>query len=237
MKNCWRIAGSILIVLACWVTNTQAETRYISDQLVVSLREQPQKGAQSIIFLKTDVSVEVLEEAGAFFKVKTKAGEIGYIKQNYLTATTPKTVVIKQLQKERDRLANKVDNMQQQVAKTTSQSDKTQQELATQLTEARKQFDALEKELGESQSTLTRTRQDYQALQEDAKNIVAITKERDQLRQTNQALTDTTAKLDEEVGALTKTGVIKWFLAGAGVLLLGWIIGKMSGGGRRRNLY
>ena len=78
-----------------------AETRYISDQLVVSLREQPQKGAQSITYLKTDMAVEVLEEDGEYIKVQTEAGEVGYIKQNYLTTKTPRSAIIKQLQQER----------------------------------------------------------------------------------------------------------------------------------------
>ena len=82
MKNCWRFAIPTLIVLTCLAATVEAETRYISDQLVVSLREQPQKGAQLITYLKTGMAVEILEEDGEYIKVQTEAGEIGYIKQN-----------------------------------------------------------------------------------------------------------------------------------------------------------
>ena len=236
MKNCWRLAGFVLIVLACWTATAWAETRYVSDQLVVSLREQPQNGSQPIIYLRTDMSVEVLEELGEYIKARTKAGEVGYIQQKYLTTETPKIVIIKRLQKERDQLANKTGKMQKQVAVATSQSDQSQQELNAQLAEAQTKATELQDGLTKSQTELKQTRQDYQVLQNDAKEVIAITKERDQLRKINNELSATIATLDEEVGELTKTGVIKWFLAGAGVLFLGWIIGKVSGNRRRRML-
>lgn len=234
MKNCWRFAISTLIVLICLVTTVEAETRYISDQLVVSLREQPQKGAQSITYLKTDTAVEILEEDGEYIKVQTKAGEIGYIKQNYLTTKTPSSVIIKQLQRERDRLAAKAGEMQQQVTAATSKSSQSQQELATQLKASKAQVSELQKGLQETQTVLTQTTQAYQTLQKNAKEVVEITKERDQLRKANQELIAAVTELEDEVEGLAMTGIIKWFLAGAGVLFFGWIIGKSSGGRRSR---
>ena len=69
---------------------------------------------------------------------------------------------------------------------------------------------------------------------EDAAQAISqITAERDQLRTTNQELSTKNIALDEELGSLTRTAVIKWFLAGAGVLFLGWLIGKSSGKRRR----
>lgn len=233
MKNWWRLAGPVLVMLTCWVSTVWAETLYISDQLVVSLREQPQNGSASITYLKTDTGVEVLEEAGEFIKARTKEGKVGYILKKYLTSSTPKTTIINNLQKERDRLAAKAGELKQQVDTTTSQIDKSQKELSEQLAEARKEASALKDELTKSQAELKQISQAYEELQHDAGEVIAITEERDQLRKSNQELSATIATLDEEVVELTKTGVIKWFLAGAGVLFFGWIIGKASGNRRR----
>ncbi len=235
MKNCWHLAISTLFVMACWTTIAGAETRYISDQLVVSLRDQPQRGTQAITHLKTDMAVEILEEAGDYIKVQTKAGEIGYIKQNYLTPKTPKTKVIEQLKRDRDRLASKVDTLQQQVDSATSKSKESQQGLATQLTESQKLVSVLQKQLKNSQETLAQIDHDYQTLQKNAKGVIAITRERDQLRKTNLELTTAVANLEEEIDSLVMFAVLKWFFAGAGVLLLGWIIGKSSS--RRRSRF
>ncbi len=196
MKTSWLLTSSILIILLCGTSTSWAETRYVSDQLVVSLREQPQKSSSPIIYLRTDMAVEILEEAGEYIKVRSKKGETGYILQKYLTTAKPKSIIINKLQKERDQLAGKIAEIRQQSASTTSQSSKSQQELALQLIDLRKNNTAL---------------QDKWIQELSAKNIV----------------------LDEEMGSLTRTGVIKWFLAGAGVLFFGWIIGKASGNRRR----
>ena len=233
MKTSWQITISTLIILLCATSTSWAETRYVSDQLVVSLREQPQKNSSPIIYLKTDMAVEFLEEAGEYIKVRSKKGETGYILQKYLTTAKPKSIIINKLQKERDQLAGKIAEIRQQAASTTSQSSKSQQELALQLIDLRENNTALQDKWVQSQAELKQTRQDYQALQNDATEVIAITAERDQLRKTNQELSTKNIALDKEMGSLTRTAVIKWFLAGAGVLFLGWIIGKVSGNRRR----
>ncbi len=233
MKTSWLLASSILAILLCAISTSWAETRYVSDQLVVSLREKPQKNSSPIIYLNTDMAVEVLEEAGEYFKVRSKKGETGYILQKYLTTSTPKSTIINKLQKERDQLAGKIKEIRQQAASTTSQSSKSQQELALQLIDSRENNTALQDKWRVSQAELKQVRQDYQALQNNAKEVIAITAERDQLRKTNQELSAKNIALDEELGSLTRTAVIKWFLAGAGVLFFGWLIGKASGKRRR----
>lgn len=236
MKDFVRLTGLSLITLVCGVTSAWAETRYISDQLIVSLREQPRQGAESITYLRSDTAVDVLEESAEYIKVQTAAGDVGYIKQNYLTKEIPKSVIIKRLQKERDRLVTQANEAKQQAATITSQSDMSQRELTTQLSEIGKENRLLQDKLASSQAELKKISQSYRALQENARNVVSITRERDQLRQTNQELTAAITTLDDEVSSLTRTGVIKWFLAGGGVLFSGWIIGKLSGG-RRRHRY
>jgi SH3 domain protein len=108
--------------------------------------------------------------------------------------------------------------------------------LTEQLAESNRQLGALQQDLEECQTALIRTRQEFQALQSDASEVVAIAKERDQLRKTNQELATAVTELEEKVKDLTISGLIKWFLAGAGVLLLGWIFGRFAGGRRRSRL-
>lgn len=236
MQSSWRLTSSILIILLCAISTSWAETRYVSDQLVVSLREQPQNNSATVVYLKTDAAVEVLEVVGEFIKARTKEGEIGYLPQKYLTSTTPKTITIDKLRQERDRLAAKVKEIQEQAASTTSQSSRSQQELAAQVSDLNQEISVLKEKLIQSQAELKKTIQDYTALQNDAKEVIAITAERDQLLKTNQQLSAEKVALDQEVASLTRTGVIKWFLAGAGVLLFGWIIGKASRS-RRRSMF
>jgi len=210
-----------LLVSACW-----AETRYISDQLVVSLRERPQNNAESIQYLRTDTAVDVIEDLGDFVKVKTEGGETGFIKTHYLTTETPKITVIQKLQQERDRLAAKVSETKDRLSSVNTESNQAQQEMEN-----------LKKSLQANQAELQKTNADFRALQKDAQNVIEITKERDQLLTSNQELSVKITKLEKDVSTLTRTGVIKWFLAGGGVLFLGWIVGRASAGRRRRSPY
>jgi SH3 domain protein len=45
---------------------------------------------------------------------------------------------------------------------------------------------------------------------------------------TNEKLSSKVQLLNAENSELKRTGMIKWFLAGGGVLLFGWIIGRIS---------
>ena len=71
MQLFYRLFGTTLTLWALVTTAAWAETRYISDQLVVSLRTSPQNG-EIIKYLRTDNAVEVIEEVGDFIKVQTK---------------------------------------------------------------------------------------------------------------------------------------------------------------------
>ena len=69
MKTCWRLAFLALILTTCWAATAWAETRYITDQLVVSLRESPQNSSASSTYLKTDTPVIVIDALNDFVKV------------------------------------------------------------------------------------------------------------------------------------------------------------------------
>lgn len=63
------------------------------------------------------------------------------------------------------------------------------------------------------------------SLSEQSKNIQKIVKENEMLQKENSTLSRELERLKENNKKFLKIDMIKWFLAGAGVLLLGWIIG------------
>ena len=105
------------------------------------------------------------------------------------------------------------------------------------LKEARQLADSLQKGLEESKSRFQKASNDFDTLKENAKNVVEISAERDQLRASNEDLSSKLSHIEEEKFALQKSKSIRWFLAGAGVLFVGWIMGKSSGSRRRSSLY
>ena len=73
----------------------------------------------------------------------------------------------------------------------------------------------------------------YETLRQEAGNVVKLQQERDQLALANQQLTTelTTLRSERDAG----TGMIQWFLAGGGVQLWGWLIGRLPGKKSKRS--
>ena len=237
MLSYQRITMVVFVSLLCNVTAAWAETRYISDQLVVSLREQPQDGSETIVYLKTDTPVEVLEVGEQYIQVKTKNGEIGYIQKSYLTEKTPKATIISRLTRENEGLKERVQELEKQYREAFSKGDEAQKKVLSELEDARLQIAELDKALLKSETELAERTQAYEALKKNSENIVDITAERDRLRLSQEELTTTVTSLDEERKELLKKETIQWFLTGAGVLFLGWVIGKFSRSRRKSSLY
>ena len=237
MLSYQRITMFIFVSLLFNVTAAWAETRYISDQLVVSLREQPLDGSETIVYLKTDTPVEVLEVGEQYIQVKTKNGEIGYIQKSYLTEKTPKATVNSRLTRENEGLKERIQELEKQYREAFSKGDEAQKKILSELEDARLQIAELDKALLKSETELAERTQAYEALKKNSENIIDITAERDRLRLSHEELTTAVTSLDEERKELLKKETIQWFLTGAGVLFLGWVIGKFSRSRRKSSLY
>jgi len=189
-----------------FVSPALAETRYISDLLVVTIRTEPNNNAQVLATVLTGAPLEVLEEFKNYLHVRTEKGVEGYVRSQYVTKEQPKAEQIKRLTTANIQLQQQVD------------------ELSTTLTASMSKTENLSS-VGKE---LERIKGEYQALQKASAGVLQITRERDQLQQENSDLAGRMQKLKEENNLYLRTGVIKWFLAGAGVLCFGWLLGKVS---------
>lgn len=99
---------ALLIPLWVPVGSAHADRRYVSDSLIVTLREAPTKGSMAIRKLRTDTPVEVLEESGRYLRVRTEEGEEGWVGKQYMSSEVPKPIIIEGLRKEIDRLKARI---------------------------------------------------------------------------------------------------------------------------------
>ncbi|OQY20461.1 MAG: hypothetical protein B6I36_00810 [Desulfobacteraceae bacterium 4572_35.1] len=182
------------------------DTRYVSDQLVITLREGMGNQFRVIRTLKTDTSMEVLSAQGQYLYVKLSDGTQGYVLKQYVSRATPKSFTIKRLQ-------NELAQLQPQL--------KGQNELQQQLVEAKKTV-AMTEQLLES------TKVELKDLQVKAENVMLIDEERQRLKEELGAANGELTQLRNDNAAMLKTAMIKWFVAGGGVLFLGWVAGKFS---------
>ena len=98
----------LLTLLSVHVGTARADRRYVSDRLIITLREAPDSDSRVLRTLMTGAPVEVLEESGRYLRVRTEAGEEGWVAEQYITPETPKPIIIAQLKDEINRLREEI---------------------------------------------------------------------------------------------------------------------------------
>lgn len=223
-----RLVAAFLAAAALLPAGATADTRYIADVLLVNLRDRPDPAASTLRLLRTGEALEVLEAEPGFLQVRTEQGEEGWVAEQYATAELPKALVVVKLQEEVSRLRAQIRELEGardqvavelEAARRTHSSSST--ELQAELSATRGASESAARELQD-------VRQKYQSLVEASKHVTEVTEERDRLRAEHQKLSAAVASLDAEKGSLTRAWAIRWFLAGAGVLLVGWVLGAIT---------
>ena len=237
MRSSQKLIACLFIFL-CIPTIAAAETMYVSDQLLITLRRGKSTEHKILKTLKTGAPLEILErvEGDEYVKVRLQSGEEGYVLSQYLTSDTPKPILISRLKK-------KVQEIQKQLAQgeakraEASQGLKAVQEKKTQ-NEAglNGKINELNRALAKAKEELRIATEKYTTLVENSGMLVEITDERDRLKKENVKLGAEVRSLTEENNDLNSNQSVRWFLAGAAVLLFGWMIGKISRK-KQRGLY
>ncbi len=266
----------LLLILPCTIPFTSslfAETGYVSDMLILTVREGPARSFNIISTLRSNAAVKILEKKGSYFKVKMESGDQGWVESRYISPELPKTIIIDRLKPEIEQLKQLNASLEQKNAPLKKQNadikkqnvdlEKQNTDLVnknTELTsklqtiessniiqreeEYQKKIKSLEADLNLGIDTinqielkLKQSGEQYQQLVSNSENIVQITKENEKLRQENQILSEEKSFIDIFLAGgddVLKTAMIKWFLAGAGVLIAGWLIGRGFAGGSKR---
>jgi SH3 domain protein len=196
----------IALTIAIISFNTIAATNYITGVQKVTFRTGPGTDNKIIRMLGTDSKVETMEVGDTWTKVKDSTGEIGYVLSRFLVKNTPYKFRYEWLKAKHEKLENKASG-------TKTKNNELKEELAS-----------LRGELQTAKGELTSTTQSYSDLKEGSSDFINLKKKYDSAV-TN--LASQTAKV-KDLESKISIYYIKWFLAGGGVLFLGWLIGLFS---------
>ncbi len=232
MAPCWMLA-LLLTALLVGPPPVAAETRYVSDQLIIALRSGPETGAQALTTLKSDTPLDILEDLGKFLKVRIPDGREGYVLSQYVTSDQPKTLRLAGLERERDELQKKIAKLENSQKLTTSERAAELQEEVGRKAELQRQADQLTQDLAEARKDLQDVTGRYEALRKAAEDVANIVQERERLKEQNDRLAAEVESLQGANESMLRTAMIRWFLAGGGVFLVGWLAGKLSRQKRR----
>ncbi|MDX2494006.1 MAG: TIGR04211 family SH3 domain-containing protein [Desulfuromusa sp.] len=212
---------SLLFLLA--VSSAYAETRYIADQLIVTVRSGKGNQYKILETIPTSTPVTVLEDDKNYVKVVTPKGTEGYIQAHYVSKDLPRSTQIKQLKKE-------IASFQQQLTDQQQNFQGSQEQASTQ----KNQISQLSAQLNQSRQELKISTDEYNTLRSKSDNVLNLSTENEQLIEENSVLNSELLVLREENQKFHRSNMIQWFLAGGGVFLGGWLIGKISRKKQRR---
>ena len=194
-----------------------AATLYVSDTTVeANLRTGTQQQNRIIALLRPGTQLEVLREEDGWAEVTLADGRTGWILRRYLSERPPWRVTAEKLATENEQLRAQVGTIKG-----------GNQDLLQKKKELQKQVDVQQKEL-------EKVRRNYEELKNSSTNYLNLKMAYENLqkgaRQSNVKLD----QLEKAYGKLKTSTGIRWFLSGAGVLLLGWIMGSGVARLRRR---
>jgi SH3 domain protein len=223
------IISTLALLFICFsVQPTPAETRYVGDQLVITLRAGKSSQHKIIKTLKTGTPLEVLDEGETYLKVRTEDGTVGYVLRQYVSADLPMAQRVAELKKQNNLLQQKINDLQTAKNNLETEFKTYQKDYQQKFSSTTAKASDLENNLEQALSNERLMSEKYNTLLAQSENVVEITAERDRLALQNSKLQAEVKDLTEKNDALGNNRMIKWFLAGGGVLFFGWIIGKSS---------
>jgi SH3 domain protein len=192
-----------------------AAKMYVIDELVVTVREQKSLSAPTIARLRSLQSVDVIESDEQWAKVRLEDGTQGWIQKKYLTKEPPIGLRLNEIESENQRLTALFEDLKAENALLKKQN-----------------MEAAEK-LQREQQALAQTKKEYDELNQEASDYLALKEEYEEMRGELETYKAETERLSRTADEALNRRRLKWFLAGAGVLIAGWLIGLASGRRKR----
>jgi SH3 domain protein len=226
-----------VIIFTANIQSLFAETRYVSDQLIISVRNGPNQDDNVLGYIRTGTVVDVLEERERYLRIKTEDGLDGWVQAQYIISEKPDGRIIEDLRNEINELNKKIEFLKNEEG---TLSDKL---LAKkQINEAK--IKELEKELNISQKNTAKLNNDLIELDKKYKKLLSNTENTDELirkleksKKLDSTLKNEISNIKKEIQTPRKSGIIKPFLAGAGVFFVGFILGAITKRKKRSKFY
>ena len=113
---------TIVSLLCCWLLcismSAHSETRYVTDELNLSLYELINSKGKLLKRLKSGTELELLSEEGFFAEVRTKDGTVGWTKAGFLIKSKPARALVIELTAENNELKESLRVKGQQLSET-----------------------------------------------------------------------------------------------------------------------
>jgi len=212
----WSVIVGIL--LAFLSTTVNAEKMYVSEIIEVTLRTGPGIDHKVIAMVHSGQEVEILESGVEWTHVRLLPGEKeGYVLTRFLSDKKPNELILRELNQRYQALQSKTESLRENYNNKIEENKKLLTELVN------------------KEEFLAKLTKSYETLRQDSAEFLNL---KENHQQTSDRLTELTEKSDRYEKALTKLQrdrIFRWVLTGAGILLVGFLIGMSSRRQKRRS--
>jgi SH3 domain protein len=201
-----------LLWLFCMLcaTNLYAETKYVVDHLIITLRSGQSTQHQILATLPSSTKLEVLETGEKYSKVRAPDGTEGWVLNQYISKTPTAKIRLTAAEAKLAKLETENKRLKEDLSTSSQKEGTVSQELGKLRQENKKQTEELT-HLRRVAAKPLKLENENQKLK---KQLVELENERELLSRENQVLRDSSDR--------------EWFLTGAGVIIGGIIIGLIA---------
>lgn len=206
----------IVFFIVLFSTVVQAETMYVGDNIKITVRTGSGINHKIVAMIRSGESVEMLKPEEEWSLVRTTNGKEGWVLSRFLTSKEPDGLILERLKKKHKVLTIQAVSLIEESKAYKKENNKLNSELKT------------------NEEMLNEIRLSYETLKKESAGFLELKSNYEKI---SSKLSEQTKKAEKLEGELTKLLLhqnIKWFLSGAGVLLLGFLIGFSAKRQRRR---
>ncbi len=187
-----------------------AETEYVIDKIVITLRSGQSNQHQILRTLPSGTPMEILERGEKYSKARLKDGTEGWVLNQYITAIPIAKYRLAVAKKKLAAAESENTHLKKELASTREKENT----LGEQFANLQKADKKVSKELDQLRRVAAKPLQLENENMRMKKELLDLENEHELVRQENQILRDSTDR--------------EWFLTGAGVIILGIILGLIA---------
>ena len=123
----------VTFIVSSSINSVFADTRYVSDRLIISVRDGQNQNAAVLGYIETAAPVDILEEKEDLLRIRTEDGIEGWVQAKYIVPEKPKVLIIENLKNEIETFKNEQDSVPNTLSKTKKMYQEKIEELEEEL--------------------------------------------------------------------------------------------------------
>ncbi len=207
MKLFTKIGILVLMGLVLTAVSSAAETRYVTDDLTITLRTGPAKDRKIIAFPKAGTPMQVVNAGDEYTEVQLSNGKQGYVLTRFLTAQVPADIRLAQLEKKHATVVQRYEELKERASSLNTESRGLSGELST------------------TQKALDKLTAEHEKLKSESQEFLKLKAKYEKAVKSAADARARADKVDKELSQLYSSELNTGLLYGGGLIVLGFITG------------